>query len=467
MKAILIDVIEPKVAKKDALKRLTELENLVNTYGGIVVLKAIQKRGMPDYDTFVGKGKIEEVLALTEEAGLPTGQAGADILIVNNILKPKQIFNLDEILRPFHMRTWDRIDLILKIFDKHAKTTEAKLQIELAGIRHMGPRIYNMGIELSQQAGARGTLGGQGETNIELMKRHLQAHELNIVKKLKHYELINKGHRDRRKRQNFKSAAIVGYTNAGKSSLLNALTGKDIYIADELFATLDTRVAKLYIPQDSVPGDTQSCIIAKSITGDSEASLVDTLSVASSSTNYVPGNMSAPARQSDYAYTPYVRGKNVLLSDTIGFIQNLPPQLIQAFKSTLAETVDADLLLHVIDINDDEMEIKIEIVEDILKQLGLENKPKLYVFNKVDLLAHRIVFEDKKDIAEMKRTGNIIKAGEYASHILGWLDHKKHQEAAKKVLALKKKYKKFEPLFVSSVQKVNLDKLTKAIGDML
>ncbi len=430
MKAILIDVIEPKVSKADAMKRLTELENLVNTYGGIVVLKSIQKRGLPDYDTYVGKGKVEEVLALVSGTELP-GQhdAGADILIINNILKPKQIFNLDELLRPAQMRAWDRIDLILKIFDKHAKTTEAKLQIELAGIKHMGPRIYNMGVELSQQTGARGTLGGQGETNIELMKRHLQAHELSIVKKLKHYELINKGHRDRRKRQNFKTAAIVGYTNAGKSSLLNALTGKDIYIADELFATLGTTVAKLYIPPN---------------------------------TTFANPNDSVPA---DYSYTPYVPGKNVLLSDTIGFIQNLPPELIQAFKSTLAETVDADLLLHVIDINDEEMELKIAIVEDILKQLGLEHKPKLYVFNKVDLLAHRIAFEDKKEIMEMKRTSNIVQAGAYASQILGWLDHKKHEEAAQKVISLKKQYEKFHPHFVSTVQKVNLDKLTKAIGE--
>lgn len=405
LKAILIDVVTPETSKTEAMKRLAELENLVNTYGGIVVVKAIQKRGIPDYDTYIGKGKVEEIFQLAQEKE-------AQILVVNNILKPKQIFNLDEKLRKANMKTWDRIDLILKIFDKHAKTTEAKLQIELASIRHMGPRIYGMGIELSQQTGAVGLRSGQGETNIELMKRHLKKQELSIIEKLKHYELINQGHRDRRKRQNFKTVAIVGYTNAGKSSLLNALTGKDVYIADELFATLDTRVGKLYIQP--------------------------------------------PQQQDRYQYVP---GKEVMVSDTIGFIQNLPPELIQAFKSTLGETIESDLILHIIDINDPDLHRKIEVVEEILDQLGLHDKLKLYIFNKVDLLAHRIVFEEK----EIERTGSILKAGAYTAHLLGWTDHKKHQAAAKKMTSLKRKYKKFSPLFVSAAEKINMDKLINAI----
>ena len=411
MRAILVDVIDSRTPKAEAEKRLVEMENLVNTYGGIVVLKSIQKRGMPDYGTYIGKGKLEEIIKIGEEVE-------ADILIINNLLKPKQIFNLDEALSKIHMKSWDRIDLILKIFDKHAKTTEAKLQIELAAIKHMGPRIYNMGIELSQQAGARGTLGGSGETNIEVMKRHLQGHELSVLKKLEHYELINKGHRDRRKRQNFQSVAIVGYTNAGKSSLLNALTGKELYIADELFATLDTRVAKIYIP---------------------------------------------PASNSEDG--KYVPGREIMVSDTIGFIQDLPPELIQAFKSTLAEAIAADLILHVIDINDPDFYEKIKVVEDILKQLGLEDRRKIYVFNKVDLLAHRIVFEDPEKIAELKQEGGLIKAGEYAAHLLGWLDHKQHEVAAKLVLSLKKKYQEFKPIFVSAHQRVNLDKLINRINE--
>ncbi len=408
LKAILIDVITPEISKEEAMKRLTELENLVNTYGGIVVVKAIQKRGIPDYETYIGKGKVQEIFQLAQEKE-------AQILVINNILKPKQIFNLDEELRKANMKTWDRIDLILKIFDKHAKTTEAKLQIELASIRHMGPRIYGMGIELSQQTGAVGLRSGQGETNIELMKRHLKKQELNIIEKLKHYELISQGHRERRKRQNFKTVAIVGYTNAGKSSLLNALTGKDVYIADELFATLDTRVGKLYIQPEQKPAE-------------------------------------------QYKYVP---GKEVMISDTIGFIQNLPPELIQAFKSTLAETIESDLILHIIDINDPDLHQKTEVVEEILDQLGLHDKPKLYVFNKVDLLAHRIVFEEK----EIKRESSILKAGVYTAHLLGWTDNKKHKAAAKKVISLKRKYKEFSPLFVSAAEKINMDKLIKAIDE--
>ncbi|MEK7085910.1 MAG: GTPase HflX [Patescibacteria group bacterium] len=408
LKAILIDVVTPEISKEEAMKRLMELENLVNTYGGIVVVKAIQKRGIPDYETYIGKGKVQEIFQLAQEKE-------AQILVINNILKPKQIFNLDESLRKANMKTWDRIDLILKIFDKHAKTTEAKLQIELASIRHIGPRIYGMGIELSQQTGAVGLRSGQGETNIELMKRHLKKQELNIIEKLKHYELINQGHRDRRRRQNFKTVAIVGYTNAGKSSLLNALTGKDVYIADELFATLDTRVGKLYIQ---------------------------------------------PAQKPEEQYK-YVPGKEVMISDTIGFIQNLPPELIQAFKSTLAETIESDLILHIIDINDPDLHQKTEVVEEILDQLGLHDKPKLYVFNKVDLLAHRIVFEEK----EIKRESSILKAGAYTAHLLGWTDNKKHKAAAKKVVSLKRKYKEFSPLFVSAAEKINMDKLIKAIDE--
>lgn len=388
------------------------MENLVNTFDGIVVLKAIQKRGVPDYDTYIGKGKLEEIIKIAEEVD-------ADILIINNILKPKQVFNLDEALNKVNMKAWDRVDLILKIFDKHAKTTEAKLQIELAAIKHMGPRIYNMGIELSQQAGARGTLGGSGETNIEIMKRHLQGHELSLLKKLEHYELINKGHRDRRKRQNFQSVAIVGYTNAGKSSLLNSLTGKEIYIADELFATLDTRVAKIYIPP--------------------------------ASSNNEEGK--------------YIPGREIMVSDTIGFIQDLPPDLIQAFKSTLAEAIAADMIMHVIDINDPDLHEKIKVVEDILKQLGLEDRKKIYVFNKVDLLAHRIVFEDPSEIPEVKRVSGLIKAGAYASYHLGWLDQTKHSAAAKLVIELKKQYKNFQPVFVSAHQRVNLEKLICAINE--
>lgn len=328
-RAILIDVIPPDTDEDAAAWRIAELESLTATYGGIVVVKLMQKRSMPDYKTYVGSGKVQEIVRIAKEEG-------ADLLIVNNLLKPKQLYALEEILRPHSMAAWDRVDLILKIFRKHAMTAEAKLQIRLAAIKHMGPRIFGMGMELSQQAGGIGTRG-IGETNIEIMKRHLAEQERQIRKELDKTARARGMHRKRRDRLGFKTASIVGYTNAGKSSLLNALTRKGAYVAAELFATLDTRVAKLWLP-----GRTQG---------------------------------SAPTGS---------EGTEVLLSDTIGFIRDLPPSLVSAFRSTLEETIEADLIIHVIDASDAHLHEKIAEVEDILVQLGAADTPKIYVFNKTD-----------------------------------------------------------------------------------
>jgi GTP-binding protein HflX len=330
-RAILIDVIPPDMTKTVAERRLTELDALTKTYGGIVVVKTIQKRATPNYRTYIGPGKIEELIQTAKDEK-------CELIIVNNLLKPKQMFELGEILRKEKLRAWDRVDLILKIFDKHAKTAEAKLQIKLAAIRHMGPRIFGMGMELMQQSGGIGGRGGQGETNTEIMKRHLATQEDHIKKELAKLAIGRAGTRTRRDRLGLKTVSIVGYTNAGKSSLLNALTRKGAYVANQLFATLDTRVGKLWI-----------------------------------------------AKEPD-ANTGKPQGEEVLLSDTIGFIQDLPPQLIQAFRSTLDETIDADLILHVIDVSDPYREAKIKEVETILDGLGVHNTPKIYAFNKVDLM---------------------------------------------------------------------------------
>jgi GTP-binding protein HflX len=305
--------------------RLNELESLVKTYGGIAVTKVIQKKGMPDYKTYIGSGKLNEIL---EQNKLADKKSKANLLILNNILKPQQVYNLEEICKKDGIEVWDRIDLILKIFDKHAKSVEAKLQIELAAIRHMGPRIYGMGLELTRQGGGIGTRG-LGETNLQIMKRHLRKKEQKIKEKLEHYDLVQENHRQQRRKKDLKTVSFVGYTNAGKSSLLKALTKKDVYIADKLFATLESSVGQLYLPKSE---------------------------------------------------------KITLLSDTIGFIQDLPPDLIKAFKSTLSEIIEADLLLHVIDISDPLYESKILVVEDILSELGISQKSKIYVFNKVDMV---------------------------------------------------------------------------------
>ena len=406
-KTILIDVIDLETSKEEAFTRLLELESLVETYGSIVVLKTIQKRSLPNYKTYIGEGKLKEIIEDAKEREV-------NLIVINNILKSRQIFNIEEKCREAGLKdikVWDRVDLILKIFAKHAKSTEAKLQIELASIKHMGPRIFNMGIELMQQTGGIGLRGGQGETNIELMKRHLTKQELNIKKKLNHYEAIHKGRRDRRRRQNFKTLALVGYTNAGKSSLLNSLTKKGAYVADQLFATLDTRVGKLYLTE------------AK---------------------------------------------KEVLISDTIGFIQDLPPDLIQAFKSTLAETIDSDVILHVIDITDPQIGMKIEVVEKILEQLEVHKKSKIYVFNKTDLAQNPNLIKKEFNPEKRKDYPGILKAGKETTALLGWENIEKiKMELAKKRInnpaTLKKKYKKFTPVFVSAHKKTGFADLLKEI----
>jgi GTP-binding protein HflX len=318
-RAILVDVIPTDMGKEVAARRLMELEALTKTYGGIIVVEIVQKRSTPDYKTYIGSGKLEQIIEIGK-------REKAEIIIVNNLLKPKQMYTLGEALRPHKMMAWDRVDLIIKIFQKHAQTAEAKLQIKLAALKHMGPRIFGMGMEMMQQAGGTGTRGGQGETNTEVMKRHLADQEKRIKKDLEAAGRSRGVHRAHRERMGLKTASIVGYTNAGKSSLLNALTKKGAFVADALFATLDTRVAKVRLPNDT----------------------------------------------------------EALLSDTIGFIQDLPPELVIAFRSTLEETVEANLLLHVIDVSDPHMTKKIAEVNIVLEQLGAIATSTIYVFNKID-----------------------------------------------------------------------------------
>ena len=320
LRAVLADVIHYATSKKEAEDRMIELADLTRTYGGLAVVKTIQRRSKPDYATFLGKGKVKEILETHAEHK-------ANVLVVNEILKPGQLYNLEEALRPVNMKVWDRVDLILHIFDKHATSAEAKLQIELARIRHMGPRIYNLGAQLGRQRGGTGTRGGAGEGNTEVMKRHLREQERRILEKLEAYEGQHAEQRKNRSRNDFRTVALVGYTNAGKTSLLNALTKRKEYAADKLFATLDTRIGELYLP-------------------DLQAS--------------------------------------ALISDTIGFIQGLPPQLIQAFRSTLSEAIHADLVLHVIDATDPHIDLKMKVVEDILVDIGLADRPRIRVFNKLD-----------------------------------------------------------------------------------
>ncbi|MBI5414423.1 GTPase HflX [Candidatus Peregrinibacteria bacterium] len=321
-KALIFDLIPSECTDSERMHRAQEFENLLRTLGGIQIHDRIFFSGLPDYQLFISPQTVENILRKYDFYQI-------DFLILNNIVKPRQIFTLSEIFAPYATQVWDRMDLILKIFSLHAESAEAKLQVELAKIRHMGPRIYGMGTQLSRQGGGIGT-SGIGETNTEIMKRHLRAAEHRISQKLKQLEKTKDLQRGRRARQNFYTVSAVGYTNAGKSSVMKALTRKqNVEIANALFTTLDTRIGKLFLPSVF---------------------------------------------------------KNVLVSDTIGFIADLPPELIAAFTSTLSETIHSDLLLHIVDISDDEWERKIVIVDDIIKGLQIETKPQILVLNKIDRL---------------------------------------------------------------------------------
>ena len=325
LKVFLADIVPKDVRLKQNMEdRMVELENLVKTYNGVVIMKHVQNKEIPDYDTFMGEWRLDEIIEEMKEAG-------ANLLVFWNPLKSSQIYNINEKLKFIWAKAWDRVDLILKIFERNAKSREAKLQIELASIKHMWPRIYNMWMELWKQAGK-----WKWETNTEIMKRHLSKREIQVKSELEKYSKVREQHRQWRAKKWMLTVWVVGYTNAWKSTLTNYYTKKGVLAEDKLFATLWTSVGKMFV----------------------EATYDEKTNV-------------------------YIPPKEILINDTIWFIRELPPKLVDAFKSTLEDSVESNLLLHVIDASDPKLEEKIKVVEEILEKIWA-NQKRINVFNKID-----------------------------------------------------------------------------------
>lgn len=344
-KFLVVQVI-PKQSKPSEIEvELQETEQLITTFGGTVERTMIQRLDHPHPNLYIGAGKVEELKQYCDDEKI-------DVVVINGMVKSSQLFRIEKELWSVSPKimVWDRIDLILNIFDQHATTLESKLQIKLARATHMGPRIYGLGkTELSRQGGGVGTRG-KGETNIEFERRQIKVDQQRIKKDLKKLLKQKQNRINKRTEMGIGPVALVGYTSAGKTTLFNTLTGKDKEMHRGLFTTLDTVVGKLKSPNFDQP---------------------------------------------------------ILISDTIGFIHNLPPVLIDSFKSTLLESLEAKLLLHVVDASDPQILNKITVVEDILDALKA-TQPMILVLNKIDLLDSEkstvITTQVEKHLDESNRT---------------------------------------------------------------
>ena len=311
--------VELKTRDRAELREsLDELAELAQTAGAEVVSDGIQKMESLNAATFIGKGKAEEFSKFCKSNDV-------DTVIFDDELSPAQSRNLEKI---FECKILDRTALILDIFAQRARTREGKMQIELAQLQHLLPRLTKFWGHLSRQAGGIGMRGGEGESQLEADRRKVGERIDKIESELDKVRRQRATQRAGRQRSNWPLASIVGYTNAGKSTLLNKLTGASVLAEDKLFATLDPTTRRLRLPTN----------------------------------------------------------QNVLLTDTVGFIKKLPHGLVEAFKATLEEVVQADLLLHVVDISHPQAEEQIAAVNSVLKEIGAEGKPVLMVFNKMDKL---------------------------------------------------------------------------------
>jgi GTPase len=334
-KIVLVGVAVPPATVEDAEDHLDELGLLVDTAGADEAARVVQRRDAPDPATYVGKGKAEELRALSNSVD-------ADTVVFDDELSPAQSRNLEKILGRTAI---DRTAVILDIFAQNAQTQEGKAQVELAQLRYRLPRLRGRGRALSQQAGGIGTRG-PGETQLEVDRRRVLRRMTKLESELKQLTKNRRVQRKARTRSRLSTVSLVGYTNAGKSTLLNQLTDAGVLVEDRVFATLDPRTRRLDLPG----------------------------------------------------------GESLLLSDTVGFVRKLPHQLVEAFRSTLEVVKESDLLVHVVDSSASHPEAQIDAVRAVLAEIGADRVPELLAFNKAD------VTEEAKRLADRYPGSVIVSA---------------------------------------------------------
>ena len=322
-RAVLVALHTKTVTAHEVDASLDELELLLDTAGGVSAGRIVQRREQPDVATFIGQGKVGELKDLL-------GSLDADAAIFDDELTPAQQRNLEERLR---VKVLDRTIVILDIFAQHASSREGKAQVELAQLTYLLPRLRGWGQALSRQVGGRVAGGagiggrGPGETQLELDRRKIMRRITKLRHDLTDFAVTRDLKSKDRERHGVPVVALVGYTNAGKSTLLNRLTGSDVLVADQLFATLDTTARRLQLPD----------------------------------------------------------GRRAVATDTVGFVKKLPTQLVEAFKSTLEETLRADLLVHVADASHPEAAAQVLAVDRVLDEIGAEDMPRVLALNKADI----------------------------------------------------------------------------------
>lgn len=332
-RAVIVGIDTGNKARWAVEESLTELKQLAETAGAEVVGRISQKRERADSSLYIGRGKVQEIMLLCQ-------QEHADVVVCDDELTPAQQRNLE---RALGTKIIDRTALILDIFAQRARTHEGKLQVELAQMQYNLPRIMGQGLLLSRLGGGIGTRG-PGESKLEMDRRHIRDRINDIKNELERVKKIRTQHREQRAELAMSSIALVGYTNAGKSTLLNKLTNAEVFVADQVFATLDPTTRKLILPDNN----------------------------------------------------------EALLTDTVGFIQKLPHQLVAAFRATLEEVIWSDLLIHVVDASHNLYQEQSDAVYAVLKELGIENKKIITVFNKIDKV------EDENTRAGLRETKDSV-----------------------------------------------------------